>query len=99
MESLEYLAPAIQRALNITTANFARVPQPEHARLLKKIVDNSDVCIGVFKDASDPKGWSMSVIKGKHLLKKIVKNHEALEVVFSAVPCRNLEEAVCEPRE
>jgi hypothetical protein len=94
METLQYLAPAIQKALDITTAAFAGVPRPAHARLLKKIIDDSDVCVGVFKDASHPMGWSTSVIKGQHLLEKIGKSDEALDVAFAAVPCRSLEEAV-----
>ena len=40
----------IKRALDRTRADFAKVPTSEHAQLIKAIIAENDVVLGVFND-------------------------------------------------
>lgn len=94
MDPLYHLAPAIQAALDITTTALAGAPQSERAPLLKKIIDRSDICVGVFKDPSAFLGWRTSIIKGEQLLKKYDEDGKGFKATLAAIPCGSLEEAL-----
>ena len=89
----EFLA-TIQQALIRTTAAFAKTPPGQHTALLKKIIDESDVCMGVFNDPDSPQGWDHLVIKGERVLKKISRKGLSKELNLAAISCRAPEEAI-----
>jgi hypothetical protein len=63
----------IKRALDRTRADFAKVPTSEHTRLLKAIIAENDVVLGVLNDDEDPRGWSHVIIKGEQALSESVR--------------------------
>jgi hypothetical protein len=89
----EFLA-TIQQALIRTTAAIAITPPEQHTALLKKIIDESDVCMGVFNDSESPQGWDRLVIKGERVLKKISRSGLSKELKLAAISCRAREEAI-----
>jgi len=77
---------AIQKTLARTEAEFAKTPKKKHTALLKEMIGGSDLAVGVFNDASKPRGWDM------------VQNRTNRSLKLSAIPCRELEEAVAMKR-
>lgn len=88
----EYAA-MIRRALNQTDALFASTPSRHHTALLEKIIEDSDICLGVFNDPDSPQGWNHLIIKGTHALKQNARNGPSEELKLAAISCRDPEEA------
>jgi hypothetical protein len=84
----------IKRALDRTRADFAKVPTSEHTRLLKAIVAENDVVLGVFNDGEDPRGWSHVIIKGEYALSESARTKTTVDLKTAAIPCQEAEEAL-----
>jgi hypothetical protein len=84
----------IKRALDRTRADFAKVPTSEHARLLKAIIAENDVVLGVFSDDEDPRGWNHVIIKGEQALSESVRTKTTVDLKTAAIPCQEAEEAL-----
>jgi hypothetical protein len=83
----------IKRALDRTRADFAKVPTSEHTRLLKAIIAENDVVLGVFNDDEDPRGWSHVIIKGEQALSESVRTKTTVDLKTAAIPCQEADEA------
>jgi hypothetical protein len=88
----EYAA-MIQQALAQTTAAFANTPSRQQTALLKKIIEDSDVCIGVFDDPASPQGSGHLIIKGAQVLMGIAGNGRGATLNLAVIPCREPAEA------
>jgi hypothetical protein len=84
-------ADMIQRALIRTTAAFASTPSWRHTALLKKIIDESDACIGVYNAPMSPQGWGHLIIKGERALTRIVETGQFQKLRLAAISCREPE--------
>ena len=82
----------IKRALDRTRADFAKVPTSEHTRLLKAIIAENDVVLGVYND-EDPRGWSHVIIKGEQALSGSVRTKTTVDLKTAAIPCQEADEA------
>ena len=83
----------IQTALDRTKAEFSKIPPKRHTALLEVMIRGADVAIGVYLDASIPRGWDSFVIKGEAKLVEISDNNTAASLKLVAIPCRQVEVA------
>jgi hypothetical protein len=84
----------IKRALDRTRADFAKVPTSEHTRLLKAIIAENDVVLGIFNDDEDPRGWGHVIIKGEQALSESARTKTTVELKMAAIPCQEADEAL-----
>ena len=61
--------------------------------MLKAIVAENDVVLGVFNDDDDPRGWSHVIIKGEQALSESVRTKTTVNLRTAAVPCQDADEA------
>ncbi len=77
----------------VALANANRENITEDFATVQAIVDGASLVFGVFRDAAEPDGVGMLVVKGHALLREIVASGKALPVDMTAVPCSCAEQA------
>jgi hypothetical protein len=68
---------------------------PEHrALVVRRMTKEGDVVFGVWENRSEPSGFSVLCVKGKHLLHDVSIVAKASPNLIVAIPCDHLEEAI-----
>jgi hypothetical protein len=84
----------MQDALTRTREIFAKAPESKHPKVLKRIVDDAELVLGVINDPKRAGGWDCLVIKGHLALSDIIRGNSSSRPSFAAIPCKNIEAAV-----
>jgi hypothetical protein len=78
-----------------TRARFAqKEPDRTDIDLLREIIEENELVLGLCPDHSEPHGFDMLVIKGLAILERICSGAEAArEVSIAVIPCTERDEA------
>ena len=63
------------------------------ARAVNEAIESSDVVFGVYQDVTENHGVGFVIIKGELEVENIVNSKVERDMVTTAIPCRNGEEA------
>jgi len=61
--------------------------------VIRGLVNEADVVIGIYQDKTQPYGIGMHIIKGHRLLMTVATEHKSKSARWLGLPCRDLDEA------
>jgi hypothetical protein len=88
-----FLSPLVDSA-NMISHELKGASRYVAFKKIKSVIDASDVCLGIWADASDPRGFDFLVVKGSGKLISILASGISTEVRVAAIPCKCAEQAI-----
>jgi hypothetical protein len=80
---------------DVTRARFAqKAPGLSDADVLREIIDESELVVGIYSDAEDALGFNICVIKGEAILQRVMLEGAESAVSFAVIPCTERDEAL-----
>jgi hypothetical protein len=79
------LSASLEKLINTTIQNIGQLDGTKESVI--RMIDESDVVLGVWKDDAEPDGVGVIVIKGDQLLANIGQSGQTVPPRMTAIPC------------
>jgi hypothetical protein len=79
------LSASLEKLINMTIHNIRQLDGTTES--VVRMIDESDVVLGIWKDDAEPDGVGVIVIKGEQLLANIGQSGQTVLPRMTAIPC------------
>ncbi len=90
----DLIRPALPALAEETRAQFAQKSGRSDTDVLRGIIADNQLVIGIYPDRTEPLGFDYCLIKGCAILESVLQTGESSEVSIAVIPCTERDEAL-----